>query len=58
MIAGWLERADVEAFKKIARAEKCTATDLLTVLIREEIKRKTKTTKTKGVARGNGNGHS
>lgn len=39
LIAGWLETGDAEDFKARAEQLGMTTTDLLTLLIREELKR-------------------
>lgn len=39
LIAGWLETGDAEDFKTRAEQLGMTTTDLLTLLIREELKR-------------------
>ncbi len=39
LVAGWMPEAEVEEFKERAEELGMTATDLLTVLVREEIKR-------------------
>ncbi len=39
LIAGWLETVDAEDFKARAEQLGMTTTDLLTLLIREELKR-------------------
>lgn len=44
LIAGWLQDGDAEEFKALAAENGTTATDLLTRLIREELKRAGKTT--------------
>ena len=45
LVAGWLPDTEVEEFKARAEELGMTATDLLTLLIREELKRNKKTTK-------------
>lgn len=47
LIAGWLEQGEAEEFKAIAARDGRTATDLLTLLIREELKRNKKNTNKK-----------
>ena len=44
LIVGWLQDGDAEEFKALAAENGMTATDLLTRLIREELKRAGKTT--------------
>ena len=44
LIAGWLQDGDAEEFKALAAENGMTTTDLLTRLIREELKRAGKTT--------------
>lgn len=49
LVAGWLPEREAEEFKNRASELGITATDLLTLLIREEIRRnKTTTTGNKG----------
>lgn len=48
MIAGWLLESEVKEFKKAAAANGQTATDLLTLLVREEIRRNKKVNGKKG----------
>ena len=42
LLAAWIEEADKEEFKAIAENIGMTATDLITQLVREEIKRNRK----------------
>lgn len=42
LIAGWLQSGDADEFKERAAELGMTTTDLLTLLIREELKRGTK----------------
>lgn len=48
LIAGWLLESEVKEFKKAAAANGQTATDLLTLLVREEIRRNKKVNGKKG----------
>ena len=48
LIAGWLLEGEVEEFKRVAEQNGKTTTDLLTLLVREEIKRNNKLTGKKG----------
>lgn len=52
LVAGWLQEGDVDEFKARAEELGMTMTDLLTLLIREELKR----SKAKTSPRRNDNG--
>ncbi len=53
LIAGWVENGDADDFKARAAELGITATDLLTLLIREELKRNSKTRKERNGQNGN-----
>jgi hypothetical protein len=54
LVAGWLENGDAEEFKQRAEQLGMTATDLLTLLIREELRRSAAARKGRSVEDGNG----